>query len=548
MPSPLVSFAARIRGAGLLWRLYAAGVGVSALLVAGAGLLADARLIEIATALVQARAVDQIELGVKDRVLPADFEPPYTDGKLERLATGLAPLLARMGPGDGGIILLKVYARDSTILFTDVLGRRGEVRPARPGGLRSKALEGSLGSKLISPSDPELADVPGQQGTVLETYVPLILNGRVVAVYEIYQDLRLLDQLHLILWGTGAGALILAWLALGALTHLAGVLTRRHQEAREQLAREAVALEQSRSAEERLRTLYEAIACGVVVQNSSGTIIHVNQAAEEIFGRRADQMAGQLGRGLWQTWREDGTEMPWEERPSQIAIRSRQAVHKVTVRLSRPDGSSRWTQVDAVPILGQDGQPLQVVASFIDITERKEAQEALALQALHDALTGLPNRTLFYDRATQAILSSRRAHTTLSVLSLDLDRFKVVNDALGHQAGDVVLREVAQRLARAVRSSDTIARLGGDEFAVLLPATDAAGAGVAAEKLLETLKPPFVVEGHSFAIGASIGAALCPVHGQEIEPLLHNADVAMYTAKRGGGGFGVYSPNHSGRP
>lgn len=540
MPLFRRSLAASIRRIGLLWRIYIAGVGLSALLGVSAGLLVDSRLVDILREPVMARAVDQVELEVQNHVSADLFDPPHTESDLADLASAMAPLLARVGLVQGGIVQINVFSRDGYVLFSDVPGRRGELRPPRPGSLRAAALGGSVGSKLIPPGDPEHADLAGNHGNVLEIYLPLSLGGRVVAVYEIYQDLRLLDELRTILWGTGTGALGLFWLALGALTRLAGILTRRHQEAREQLARGREALEQSHAAEERVRAVYEALACGVIVQDPTGTIIHISAAGEEIFGRDANQMTGQPGRGLWQTWREDGTEIPWEERPSQQALRSRQAVRHVTVRLSRPDGSSRWAQVDAVPLFGQDGQPSQVVASFIDITERKEAQEALARQALHDALTGLPNRTLFWDRATQAILSSQRTHTVLSILSLDLDRFKVVNDTLGHQAGDVVLRDVAQRLAGVVRSSDTLARLGGDEFAVLLPATDGAGARVAAEKLLESLKPPFIVEEHSFAIGASIGAALYPVHGQEVELLLHNADMAMYTAKRGGGGFGVY--------
>ncbi|MBI4492244.1 MAG: diguanylate cyclase [Chloroflexi bacterium] len=174
--------------------------------------------------------------------------------------------------------------------------------------------------------------------------------------------------------------------------------------------------------------------------------------------------------------------------------------------------------------------------------ERHQAAEVLKHQALHDALTGLPNRTLLYDRLHQALLVAQREHASLAVLVMDLDRFKEVNDTLGHHAGDAVLQQVGQHLRAALRASDTIARLGGDEFAVLLPQTDEAGAVVAARKLLQALEEPCSVEEQRLQLGASIGIALYPEHGQESDLLLRHADAAMYAAKRAGGGYTVYAP------
>jgi len=175
-----------------------------------------------------------------------------------------------------------------------------------------------------------------------------------------------------------------------------------------------------------------------------------------------------------------------------------------------------------------------------------DAADALQHQALHDALTGLPNRTLLHDRLAHTLRSGEREATSLALLLLDLDRFKMVNDTLGHHAGDALLRQVAARMRDAVRTSDTVARLGGDEFAVLLPGADRDGALRATQTLLAALAAPATVEGQTVHIGVSIGVALAPAQGREAAVLLRHADVAMYVAKRAGSGYAVYDPQHDG--
>jgi diguanylate cyclase (GGDEF)-like protein len=163
-------------------------------------------------------------------------------------------------------------------------------------------------------------------------------------------------------------------------------------------------------------------------------------------------------------------------------------------------------------------------------------------QALHDALTNLPNRRLFRDRVEQALLAARRSKEPLGVMIIDLDRFKEVNDTLGHHVGDLVLQHVAVRLQSTLREGDTIARLGGDEFAILLPAvTGEGGAGHVADKLLRALEEPFLLTGWSFDVEASIGIAVYPAHGEDVDSLLQRADVAMYVAKEARTGHEVYS-------
>jgi diguanylate cyclase (GGDEF)-like protein len=163
-------------------------------------------------------------------------------------------------------------------------------------------------------------------------------------------------------------------------------------------------------------------------------------------------------------------------------------------------------------------------------------------QALHDSLTDLPNRALFHDRVRQALTSARRDHVPAAVMIMDLDRFKEVNDTLGHASGDELLKQVGLRLSESLRESDTVARLGGDEFGVLLPkVVDGEAAVAVARKLRTTLEEPFTIHGLALQMEASIGIALYPDHGGDVQSLLQRADVAMYVAKEHPAGCEVYT-------
>jgi diguanylate cyclase (GGDEF)-like protein len=180
------------------------------------------------------------------------------------------------------------------------------------------------------------------------------------------------------------------------------------------------------------------------------------------------------------------------------------------------------------------------VGQFI---ERKHAEQALEYQAMHDALTDLPNRMLLTDRLHQAVLTAQREGRRLALLLLDLNGFKDVNDTFGHHLGDVLLQEVGARIQDQLRESDTVARLGGDEFAVVLPTTDdEQGAVNAARRILKSLEEPFVLEDRRLHVGGSIGIALTPEHGHDPATLLRRADIAMYVAKRTRTGYAVYKP------
>jgi diguanylate cyclase (GGDEF)-like protein len=181
------------------------------------------------------------------------------------------------------------------------------------------------------------------------------------------------------------------------------------------------------------------------------------------------------------------------------------------------------------------------VAMFSDITERKKQEEIITFQAFHDALTGLPNRILFLDRLEQMLVQGTRSGArTAAVMFLDLDRFKQINDTLGHEAGDQCLKEVARRLRQCVRASDTVARMGGDEFTILLPEIAEKGdVRMVAQKILDSMKTPLLLAGQEVIITTSIGISLFPRDGRDGETLLKHADAAMYRVK-GSGRAGMF--------
>ncbi len=190
---------------------------------------------------------------------------------------------------------------------------------------------------------------------------------------------------------------------------------------------------------------------------------------------------------------------------------------------------------------GKTRESQVLIDAFSEMRQKvSNRQNALEHQALHDALTGLPNRVLLNDRLKQCILTSRREQNSTALLLMDLDHFKEINDTLGHQVGDDILVAIGKRLTDLLRISDTVARLGGDEFAIIIPSSDSTHAENVANKILSALSQPYNVGGHKLYIGASIGIAMYPLHGDTETELTQRADIAMYTAKREGGGFSVY--------
>jgi diguanylate cyclase (GGDEF)-like protein/PAS domain S-box-containing protein len=187
------------------------------------------------------------------------------------------------------------------------------------------------------------------------------------------------------------------------------------------------------------------------------------------------------------------------------------------------------------PLVDSTGRYRGRIWYFRDITDRKVAEERAQFLAYSDALTGLPNRRLLHDRLTQALASARRQKSRVALLFLDLDRFKNINDSLGHSVGDLLLQEVAGRLTTWGREQDTVARVGGDEFLIVLTGLkDITDAAVAAERLMDAMIGEYSIQGHAFNVTCSLGISIFPEHGTDTETLIKNADTAMYSAKESG--------------
>ena len=199
------------------------------------------------------------------------------------------------------------------------------------------------------------------------------------------------------------------------------------------------------------------------------------------------------------------------------------------------NGRTNWTLTTKLPLHGESGNVIGLVGITREINEMRQTEAALQHLVTHDTLTDLPNRFLLVDRLDQLLFRAKRSSTVFAVIFMDIDRFKDVNDSHGHQVGDLLLRAVAQRLAKSVRQSDTVARIGGDEFVIILDPTQQIRADAVALKVLQVLAKPFTLERRRVEITVSIGISFYPENGADADTLLRAADYAMYLAKREGG-------------
>jgi diguanylate cyclase (GGDEF)-like protein len=216
----------------------------------------------------------------------------------------------------------------------------------------------------------------------------------------------------------------------------------------------------------------------------------------------------------------------------------RELMHRSITRA----GGVIWQSVSAVPVRDGAGRFIGYRGTAADVTPRKQAEARIEYLATRDALTGLPNRVLLADRGGQAILNAARSRSQLALLCIDVDRFKLVNESLGHQAGDALLRGIAERL-ESLLPTDTLARLGGDDFVLIQSIKHVEDAAGLAQRILGVLARPFTIDGHTLNVGASIGITVYPNDGRDLAELLKNADSAMYHAKESGRGtFRFFSP------
>lgn len=289
--------------------------------------------------------------------------------------------------------------------------------------------------------------------------------------------------------------------------------------------------------EHRRKALIQQSADLVVLVDARGTILSASPSHERLLGYVPTELVGREGFELLHPDDQSLMAEALARRVSDV-----EGSHEHEIRFLHADGTYRWLAISAVnklhdPLVGG------IIITSRDITARKDTEAALAFQATHDALTTLPNRFHLQESIERALKEAvSTGGTPIALLLLDLDRFKEVNDTLGHAAGDMLLAEVGLRLARVVRTHDVVARLGGDEFAVLLPAANESTARRLADRLLQALEAPVHIAEQAILIEASIGVALFPAHGQDPQGLLQHADVAMYEAKRKHQRTVVYAP------
>ena len=289
-----------------------------------------------------------------------------------------------------------------------------------------------------------------------------------------------------------------------------------------------------RQSEERSHLLLHSAGEGIFGVDVTGLVTFVNPAALRLLGFAEEEILGQRAHALIHHSHEDGSIYPVEDCPMYASYTQAAENHVSDEVLWRKDGSSFPVEYSSTPIT-KDGKVMGAVVTFRDVTDRKQAEEIIHQMAYHDSLTGLPNRKLFSDRLGIALAQAQRNQKGVAIAMLDLDHFKEVNDTLGHDVGDLLLKATAERLRSALRDSDTVARIGGDEFALIL--SDLKGnkdAIQVAQKIVDGFRKPFLIDTHQLMMTTSIGIAVYPNHGTDEGILLKNADQAMYQAKQTG--------------
>lgn len=287
-----------------------------------------------------------------------------------------------------------------------------------------------------------------------------------------------------------------------------------------------------KSAEESLRKLSQAIEqspSSVMITDTKGVVEYVNPSFVEISGYAPEEILGQKASIL----RTDMTSKDVFDHMWKTILSGEKWQGELYNR--KKNGEIYWEYASISPIKSDAGEITHFMAVKEDITSRKEAEEQLVYKANYDDLTGLPNRVLALDRLSLAMARASRENRTVALLFVDLDRFKNVNDTLGHNIGDMLLSEAAGRLKSCVRDGDTVARLGGDEFLVVLPDLEAAiSSEIVAHKILDVFSQPFLLEGRELFVSASLGITIFPNDGDDPDVLLRNADSAMFSAKEKG--------------
>ena len=442
--------------------------------------------------------------------------------------------IQRPDGGFGGVVVLSVDPANFATLY-------GGIRPGPSDMLEIAGLDGALRSRLIgarptygldSGKHPwNLRQATQPEGSFVDDGhsidgVTRIISYRTMSSYplmitvgtdyaEVLAPARQRRETYLLLAG-GATA------ALAGLAVLFLFLSLRQRTATEVLeANEAL-----------FRATFHQAATGIAHITPEGRILRANDKFCRMLGYSLEELRQ---RDLFALSDEGEREALRRFLARRLVAHSPVFSPEMEKAYRRKDGGLLWVYEALGVVKDSEGQPDFLVVVTQDISARKELEMRLSHDALHDALTGLPNRVMFHDRFERVLESARRYGRHAAVLYVDLDGFKSVNDQWGHAAGDLLLQQVARRLEDCVRAEDTVARLGGDEFGIVLATIEQADhCEVVASKVLLAMEQPFVLEGAVAHISASVGAALYPRHGADADALLAQADTAMYAAKQAG--------------
>ncbi len=413
-------------------------------------------------------------------------------------------------------------------------------------GASGHVLYESRSSSFDAPAMPfDIVGVPPASHVVemsgeerrLRAFHPIVQDGRLLGFFEAEENFEPLSEhihdMQMFAAASMVGFSALLYLLLFRLVWSAA----RDLAIRARVNRQL--FDRVESSERRFRSLVQHSSDVVLILDDALTLIYVSPAARPVLGIDPHVLVGQHFRDLVHVG--DVAHL-LDTVETRLLVQGDKS--SFDVRLRHADGGWRQIEVTASNLL-QDLSVSGLVLNCRDITERKELEGQLRRQAFYDALTGLPNRALFLDRLEQALARGQRNGGQIAVLFLDLDRFKVVNDSLGHAAGDELLVATGRRLASTLRPGDTLARLGGDELTVLLEEIDGVShAATVADRLLEALSTPFSIDGHEVFVTASIGIALSTPELATSRDLLSAADLALYRSKDSGRArYSVFDPS-----
>ncbi|MCX7857218.1 MAG: PAS domain S-box protein [Deltaproteobacteria bacterium] len=294
--------------------------------------------------------------------------------------------------------------------------------------------------------------------------------------------------------------------------------------------------------ERRFRSIFESSRDAIYITSFNGNFIDVNQAFCEMFGEKKEDVLKKSAKEAYIS-EEDKVKL-------KTAIKKAGFVKDFEIKLKKANGEIIDCLLTVTGVKDLTGRIVQYHGIVRDITEKKRAEEKIRYMAFHDMLTGLPNRTLFSDRLSMAIGHAQRTREMIGVMMLDVDRFKDINDVYGHDFGDLVLKEIADRLRNIVRRTDTIARMGGDEFmGIFTDIRKMEDLETIGKKILNGFVSPIFVKDKSFKLTVSMGFSLYPLHGNDLDSLLRRADYAMYEVKQGGrNGFKIFGTENRSVP